>query len=187
MEKIKIGIIAGSLRKASFCRKLANNVLAMLPSGFEANIIEIGNLPMYNQDYDDEGKTPPEWDTFRNQIKSCDGFLLITPEYNRSIPPVLKNAVDIASRPYGKNVWDGKGGGIISLSVGKLGAFGANHALRQVMVFLNVLLLQQPEAYIGEAASLFDAEGKIAVPGTKKFLEDYCAALAAWITRLRKT
>jgi chromate reductase len=185
MSKTKIGVLAGSLRKESFCRKTAKIVSALMPENFEMRMVDISNLPMYNQDYDDEGKTPETWKAFREEIKSLDGYLFVTPEYNRSLPPVLKNALDIASRPYGQNVWNGKPGAIISVSVGKLGAFGANHHLRQTLVFLNVLLLQQPEAYIGEIASLLDEKGELTNPGTKQFLESYAKAFAGWVEKIR--
>jgi chromate reductase len=156
-----------------------------MPENFEMRTVDISNLPMYNQDYDDEGRTPEAWKVFRDEIKSLDGFLFVTPEYNRSLPPVLKNALDIASRPYGQNVWNGKPGAIISVSIGKLGAFGANHHLRQTLVFLNVLLLQQPEAYIGDIAGLLDSKGELKNPETKKFLESYAAAFAGWVEKIR--
>jgi chromate reductase len=185
MNKIKIGVFSGSLRKESFCRKTAHAISGMMPSTFEMKPIEIGNLAMYNQDYDDEGHPPEEWQRFRREVKDLDGFLFVTPEYNRSIPPALKNALDIGSRPYGQNVWGGKPGAIVSVTIGKLGAFGANHQLRQAVVFLNIYTMQQPEAYIGEAAALFDERGELKNQGTADFLQQYADAIAAWVQRYR--
>lgn len=127
----KIGIILGSLRKESFSKKIANNVASLFPEGYEAEIVEIGNLALYNQDFDDENNVPAEYTAFRNKMKEIDAVLFITPEYNRSVPAVLKNALDVGSRPYGASVWDGKPAAIISQSPGSLSAFGANHHLRQ--------------------------------------------------------
>ena len=184
MSTIQIGVVAGSARKDSYSRKIAAAVCARMPGTFEMKMMDIGRLPMYNQDYDDEGRTPAEWSGFREAVKSLDGVLVVTPEYNRSFPPLLKNALDIASRPYGQNAWNGKPGAVISVSPGKMGAFGANHHLRQVTAFLNIHLMQQPEAYIGEAASLFDEHGALTDEGTGKFLADYAAAFAAWVEKI---
>jgi chromate reductase len=185
MEKIKIGVFTGSLRKESFCRKTAQAIGGMVGGPFEMRPMEIGNLAMFNQDYDDEGRTPPEWRRFREEVKDLEGFLFVTPEYNRSFPPVLKNALDIASRPYGQNVWSGKPGAVISVSPGKLGGFGANQHLRQTMGFLNIILMQQPEAYIGDAASLFDERGELTNQGTRDFLQKFADAFTAWVQRFR--
>ena len=185
MNKILIGVVIGSARKNSYSRKIAAAVCDRMPGAFEMRMMDIENLPMYNQDYDDEGRTPPAWSGFREAVKSLDGVFLVTPEYNRSFPPLLKNALDVASRPYGQNAWNGKPGAIISVSPGKIGAFGANHHLRQVTAFLNIPLMQQPEAYIGEAAALFDERGTLTSEGTGKFLADYAAAFAAWVEKIR--
>jgi chromate reductase len=185
MNKIRIGVLVGSARKDSYSRKIAALICDRMPGVFEMRMMDIGSLPMYNQDYDDEGRTPAEWIAFREAVKSLDGVLLVTPEYNRSFPPLLKNALDIASRPYGQNAWNGKPGAIISVSPGKMGAFGASQHLRQVAAFLNILLMQQPEAYIGEAAALFDERGAFKNEGTGKFLADYAAAFAAWVEKIR--
>ncbi|MGH8504595.1 MAG: NADPH-dependent FMN reductase, partial [Stenotrophobium sp.] len=124
---------------------------------------------------------PPVCKQLKGEIKSADAVLFVTPEYNRSVPGVLKNAIDVGSRPYGQSVWDGKPGAIVSASVGAVGGFGANHHLRQSMVFLNVPLLQQPEAYIGGADKLFDAAGKLVNEGTRGFLQKFMQAYAAWV------
>ena len=177
-------VLVGSLRKDSFNRKMALALAELAAPGLKLEIIEIGHLPLYNQDLDTN--PPAEWVALRDRIRKADAVLFATPEYNRSIPGVLKNAIDIASRPYGKNTFDGKPGAVISVSPGAIGGFGANHHLRQSLVFLNVLPLQQPEAYIGGAATLFDAEGKITNPATKEFLAKFVAAFAAWIEKNAK-
>ncbi|AEF83634.1 probable NADPH:quinone oxidoreductase 2 [Treponema primitia ZAS-2] len=185
MKKIKIGVFTGSLRRASFCKKTALAVSALMPEEFEMVPVEIGSLAMYNQDFDDFGNPPGEYSFFRQEVKMLDGLLFITPEYNRSIPPVLKNALDIGSRPYGHNIWNNKPGAIISVSIGKMGGFGANHQLRQAMVFLNIFLMQQPEAYIGEVASLFDDQGEISNKSSRDFLKNYADAFARWVLRFK--
>lgn len=181
MSKKTIGVFIGSLRRDSFSRKIANFVISLAPSDFEFKIIELGDLPVYNQDYDDDGTPPPAYNKFREQVKGVDGFLFVTPEYNRSVPAVLKNALDIGSRPYGQSVWDGKPGGIISVSPGHLAAFGANHHLRQSMVFLNVLMLQQPEAYVGDVADILDEKGNVVPERSIKFLQQYVTAFVKWV------
>lgn len=144
-------------------------------------IVEIGQLALYNQDLDEA--PPQSWTSFREQIKSADAVLFVTPEYNRSVPGVLKNAIDVGSRPYPHNVWNGKPGAVLSLSPGAVGGFGANHHLRQSMVFLNVPMMQQPEAYIGRAADLFDDAGAMTNEGTRKFFESFITAFSAWIAK----
>lgn len=180
----KIGIFVGSLRKGAFSKSIADYITSITPEGYEIREVEFSNLPMYNPDLDDAGEKPAQWIKFRNEVKDLDGFLFITPEYNRSVPAVLKNALDVGSRPYGESVWDGKPGGIISVSPGAYGAFGANHHLRQVMVFLNVLMLQQPEAYLGDIMSALDEDGNISDDRTKKFLQDYVGALVKWVDKV---
>jgi chromate reductase len=186
MKKIKIGILSGSLRKDSFCKKTARAVSALMPDAFETVFVEIDGLALYNQDFDDEKKLPPSWVEFRRQIGNLDGFLFVTPEYNRGVPAALKNALDIASRPYGENQWDGKPGAIISVTIGKLGAFGAYHALRQTLGFLNVLLLNQPEMYVSGADTLFNAQGEPAADGTRQFFSGFANQFAAWVTKMKK-
>ncbi|MBU5340904.1 NADPH-dependent FMN reductase [Caldifermentibacillus hisashii] len=180
---VKIGILIGSLRKESFSRKLAENVSALFPEGYETEIVEIGNLPLYNQDFDDYNNVPAEYTTFRNKIKEIDAVLFITPEYNRSVPAVLKNALDVGSRPYGKSVWDGKPAAVISQSPGNLSAFGANHHLRQSLVVLNMPTVQQPEAYIGNVAALLDENGKINNQDTIQFLQSFVDAFVDLIKK----
>ncbi|MES2115577.1 MAG: NAD(P)H-dependent oxidoreductase [Pseudomonadota bacterium] len=182
MTAKKIGILVGSLRKDSYTRKVANALTALAPSTLAFEFIDIGELPLYNQDLEEHGAVAPvAWTTFRQRVQGCDGVLFFTPEYNRSVPAALKNAIDVGSRPYGSSVWGGKPGAIVSVSPGAIGGFGANHHLRQSMVFLDVPLLQQPEAYIGGAAKLFDESGKLASEGTGEFLQKFAAAYAHWV------
>lgn len=138
---------------------------------------------MFNQDYEGELETPAEFTTFRNNVKGLDGVLFVTPEYNRSVPGVLKNALDVASRPYGESAWNGKPAAIISVSPGNLSAFGANHHLRQTLSFLNMPIVQQPEAYIGNVTELLDQEGNITNEGTVQFLQSFVDTLVELIKR----
>ena len=179
-----IAVFVGSLRKESFNRKMALALAAMAPPSLKLEIVEIRDLPLYDQDED--ANPPAAWTSFRQRIAKADGVLFVTPEYNRSIPGPLKNAIDVGSRPYGKSAWNGKPGAIVSVSPGAIGAFGANHHLRQTLVFLNVPAMPQPEAYIGGADKLFDAEGKIANPGTRDFLANFLTAFAGWIERFSR-
>ena len=187
MSKINIGVFVGSLRKESFSRKIAKELLRISPDQLKLEEVSLEGLPIYNQDFDDEKKVPQEYMKFRNQVRSYDAFLFITPEYNRSVPAVLKNAIDVGSRPYGESVWDGKPGAVISVSPGKLSGFGANHHLRQSMVFLNVPMMQQPEAYIGDAGSLFDENGSMTNDNSRQFLQKFMEAFLVWVeTNIRK-
>jgi chromate reductase, NAD(P)H dehydrogenase (quinone) len=155
MAKVKsVSVIIGSLRKASLNRKIANALVEIALPYLRLDVVEIGGLPLYNQDFDVD--PPKAWIDFREQIGSSGAVLFVTPEYNRSVPAPLKNAIDVGSRPYGQSVWDGKPGAVISVTPGALGGFGANHHLRQSLVFLNVPMLQQPEAYIGNVDKLLD-------------------------------
>jgi chromate reductase len=181
MDKIRnVAVIVGSLRKDSINRKVANALAELAPAGLKLDIIEIGHLPIYNQD-GDEGP-PAAWTEFRDRIRAADAVLFVTPEHNRSVPAALKNALDIGSRPYGKSAWSGKPGAVVSASPGGIGGFGANHHLRQSLVFLNVPAMAQPEAYIGGADKLFDANGELVNDGTRKFLQGFMQAYGAWIT-----
>jgi chromate reductase len=173
-----VAVIVGSLRKDSINRKVANALAELAPEGLELNIVEIGQLPIYNQDGDED--PPAEWTAFRERIKAADAVLFVTPEHNRSVPAALKNAIDIGSRPYGKSAWSGKPGAIVSASPSGIGGFGANHHLRQSLVFLNIPTMAQPEAYIGGADKLFDPAGKLSNDGTRKFLQTFMQAYAAW-------
>jgi chromate reductase len=174
-----VAVFVGSLRKDSFNRKLAKALITMAPASLKLGIVEIGDLPLFTQDF--EANPPQAVREFKQRVEAADAVLFVTPEYNRSVPGVLKNAVDIGSRPYGKSSWNGKPGAIISVSPGAIGAFGANHHLRQSLVFLNVPTMPQPEAYIGNAASLFDDKGTLVNDSTCDFLQKFLQAFAQWI------
>ena len=176
-----VAVLVGSLRKESFNRKMAHALAAAAPAGLTLKIVEIGDLPLYNEDV--EATPPAAWVAFRDAVKATDALLFVTPEYNRSVPGVLKNALDVGSRPYGSSVWSGKPGAVVSVSPGAIGGFGANHHLRQSLVFLDVPTLQQPEAYIGGAAKLFDDQGKLINEGTQGFISKFMQAYAAWVEK----
>ncbi len=176
-----IAVIIGSLRKESFSRKIARSLTILAPESLKLEIIEIGELPMYNQDLDE---TPPvAWTEFRRRLNGCDGFLFVTPEYNRSVPAVLKNAIDVGSRPYGQSAWNGKPAAVVSVSPGPLGGFGANHHVRQSLVFLNVPAMPQPEAYIGGAAHLFDGSGALTDESKRDSLRKFLNAFEIWVAK----
>jgi NAD(P)H-dependent FMN reductase/ketosteroid isomerase-like protein len=175
----KIAILVGSLRKNSLTRNVAHAFAMLSSEHLACSFIEIGDLPLYNEDLDE--KPPTSWVRFRSEIKHHDAVLFFTPEYNRSIPGCLKNAVDVGSRPEGKSVFNGLAAGVVSVTPYKLGAFGANHALRQTFAFLNMPVMQQPEAYIPDAANLFDSEGQLKNEDTRAFLAKYATAFAHWV------
>jgi chromate reductase len=177
-----VAVIVGSLRKNSFNRKVANQLAVLAPASLKLAIVEIRDLALYDEDLDTTAP-PAAWAAFRQHVKAADAVLFVTPEYNRSVPGVLKNAIDVGSRPYGQSAWDRKPAAVVSVSPGAIGAFGANHHLRQSLVFLNMPTMQQPEAYIGGAAGLFDADGKLANEKTADFLRKVMEAFAAWIER----
>lgn len=182
MPPKKIAVIIGSLRKASLNRQFAHEVMALAPPSLLLDIVEIDGLQLFNEDLEGNGTSAPEaWSRFRQSIAPKDGVLFFTPEYNRSVPGVLKNAIDIGSRPYGESVWAGKPAAIVSVSPGATGGFGANHHLRQSMVFLDMPLLQQPEAYIGGASKLLGPDGKFNNEGTRQFMKKFIDAFAAWV------
>ena len=180
-----IGIIVGSLRNESFSKKLARCILEMAPQGFEFKTIPLGDLPVYNQDFDDEDRVPDAYVTFREAIRAVDGVIFVTPEYNRSIPGVLKNALDVGSRPYGKNMWDGKPAAIFSNSPGNISAFGANHHLRQCLVFLNVPAMQQPEVYLPGINEAFDESGDLKSQETRALVQGAVDAYIDWFNKLK--
>ena len=175
-----VAVLIGSLRKESFNRKLAMALKRMSPDSLRLESVEIGGLPLYNQDLEGDAA----WAAFRERIARADAILFVTPEYNRSVPAALKNAIDVGSRPHGRNVWDRKPAAIVTSTPGAIGGFGANHHLRQSMVFLNMPAMQQPEAYIGQVDKLLSADGDIANPGTREFLSKFLAAFADWIDRV---
>ncbi|HJU22242.1 MAG TPA: NADPH-dependent FMN reductase [Casimicrobiaceae bacterium] len=178
-QEWNVAVVVGSLRKDSYNRKMAHALCRMAPPSLHCEIVEIRDLPLYNQD--DDANPPAPSVAFKARIEKAQAVLFVTPEYNRSVPGVLKNAIDIASRPYGKSAWNSKPCAIVSVSPGAIGGFGANHALRQSLVFLNMPALQQPEAYIGGAAELFDAQGNFAKDSTREFMKKFMDAFVTWI------
>jgi len=181
MARKKIAVIVGSLRKGSFSRKMARALILLAPDPLECELVEIRGLPLYDQDLDDN--PPPEWTEFRERIRTYDGVLFVTPEYNRSVPGALKNAIDVGSRPYGKSAWAGKPAAVVSVAPGAIGGFGANHHLRQSLVFLNMPAMPQPEAYIGRAADLFNDAGDLTSDSTREFASTFMDAFAAWVVK----
>lgn len=178
-DKINVAVIVGSLRKDSLNRKVAFALARLAPENLVLHQIGIGELPLYNQDLDEN--PPGAWIKFRDEVKGKDAILFVTPEYNRSIPAPLKNAIDVGSRPYGKSVWAKKPGAVISVSPGRTGGFGANHHLRQTFAFLDVPVMQQPEAYLGGADKMFDEKGNLKDESAEKFLRKFIEAFADWI------
>lgn len=180
MDRYKIAIVVGSLRKDSINRKIAVSLCAMAHERLNCDIVPIGDLPLYNQDSD---PNPPEqYERFRKEIAAADGVLFVTPEYNRGVPGVLKNAVDVGSRPYGKSVWNQKPAAIVSASPGSIGGFGANHQLRQAAVFLNMPVMQHPEAYLGHVNDdSFDGDGTLKDGPLKDLVMSLSKAFGDWV------
>ena len=176
----KVAVLVGSLRVGSFTRAIAEAVAEAAAPRLNCQFVSIGDLPLYNPDLDTE--TPPAaWSRLRGEIAASEAVLFATPEYNRSLPGVLKNALDVGSRPYGKSVWNRKPAAIVSVAPGMLGAFGANHHLRQPLVFLNMPVMQQPEAYISKVSDLLDSDGRLTRSDTREFLGDFANSFADWI------
>jgi chromate reductase, NAD(P)H dehydrogenase (quinone) len=179
---VRVALIVGSLRQGSYSRALAMAVKDLAAPGLELVPVEIGDLPLYNPDLEDQ--VPASWARFRQAVEATTAVLFVTPEYNRSIPGALKNALDVGSRPYGHSVWQGKPAAIVSVSPGAIGAFGANHHLRQPLVFLNMPTMQQPEAYIGNVETLLE-DGVLKNEGTRAFLKTFADAFAEWIEKTK--
>lgn len=175
-------VLVGSLRKESFTRKVADALAVIAAPALNLEQLEIGQLSHYNQDLETEAP-PAAWQAFRDRLRTADAVLFATPEYNRSVPGVLKNAIDVGSRPPGKSAWAGKPAAVVSVSIGALGGFGANHHLRQSLTFLDMPCMQAPEAYLGGAKQMFDADGKLTNDSTREFLTKFAAAFTAWIER----
>jgi len=176
----KIAIIVGSLREGSINRKVARSICALRGDNLDCSMIEIGDLPLYNQDLD--ANPPEQWRRFREQVGSADGILFCSPEYNRGIPGVLKNAIDVGSRPYGQSVFDKKPGAIVTASPGSIGGFGANHQIRQAAVFLNMPIMKQPEAYLGHVSDdSFDEAGCLKEGPLKELITGLAHALHDWV------
>ena len=180
MDRYKTAILVGSLRKDSINLKVAKSLCAMAHERLNCDIVEIGDLPLYNQEYD--GNSPPEYERFRDEIRAADGVLFVTPEYNRGVPGVLKNAIDVGSRPYGKSVWNQKPAAIVTASPGSIGGFGANHQVRQACVFLNMPVMQHPEAYLGKVNDdSFDADGCLKDGPLKDIVVKLSKAFGDWV------
>lgn len=177
----KIGIITGSLRRESFSRKVAEMVANTATESLSFEMIDIGKLEIYNQDLDDN--PPDEWRKFKVSIQKFDGFIFVTPEYNRSIPAILKNAIDIGSRPYGENSWNGKPGAVISVSPGQTGGFGANHHLRQILVCVNVPVMAGPEAYMGNIMNMLGDNNSSANNDTIQLIKKFVLSFERWVSR----
>jgi chromate reductase len=180
MDRYKIATVVGSLREGSINRRIGRAICAMAQDKLDCAMVEIGNLPLYNQDYD--GNSPAEYQRFRDEIRAADGLLFVTPEYNRGVPGVLKNAIDVGSRPYGESVWTQKPAAIVSASSGPIGGFGANHHLRQACVFLNMPVMQHPEAYLGHVTDdSFAEDGTLKDGGLKDLVGSIAGAFADWV------
>lgn len=176
----RIAILVGSLRRNSINAKVARSICAIRGDGLDCAMVEIGDLGLYNQDL--ENDPPQSWLRFKRQIAEADGILFCTPEYNRGVPGVLKNAIDIGSRPYGQSVWKGKPAAIVSASPGGIGGFGANHQLRQACVFLDMPVMQQPEAYLGHVTDdSFGPDGLVKDGPLKELLEKLAHAYHDWV------
>jgi chromate reductase len=182
----KIAIIVGSLREGSINRKVARSICALRNDNLDCSMIDISDLPPYNQDLD---SSPPEqWQRFRKQIAEADGVLFCSPEYNRGIPGVLKNAIDVGSRPYGQSVFDKKPGAIVTASPGSIGGFGANHQIRQACVFLNMPVMQQPEAYLGHVSDgSFDESGCLKDGPVKEIITGLAHAFYDWVDMIHRS
>lgn len=181
MSKIRVAVFVGSLRKESFNRHLARSVERLAPDDFSFDHVQIDDLPLYNQDFD--ASYPAEFKRLKQQVEAADALLFVTPEYNRSIPGVLKNAIDIASRPWGTNSFAGKPGAVIGVSVGATGTALAQQHLRNVLAYLDVPTLGQPEVFIQHKDGLFGSDGKIGSEGTHKFLQGFVERYVAWVKR----
>jgi chromate reductase, NAD(P)H dehydrogenase (quinone) len=178
-EQRDVAVIVGSLRKESLNRRMARNLETLAPAHLRLQIVEIRDLPLYDQDLD--SSPPAPWVSFRDRIRRAHAVLFVTPEYNRSIPAPLKNAIDVGSRPYGQSAWSGKAAAIVSVSPSAMGGFGANHHLRQSLVFLDMPAMQQPEAYIGRAGEIFDKDGDLPIGSTREFMTGFMVAFSEWI------
>jgi chromate reductase len=180
MAQYRIGVIVGSLRRESFNRKLAHGITRLAPSELELRMLEIGDLPLYNQDYDDDQPEPVQ--RLKREIRACQGIVFVTPEYNRSMTGVLKNALDQASRPYGDSAWAGKPAGMIGVSIGSVGTACAQQHLRDALAYLDMPVLGQPEVFIQVTDDLFQPDGSIG-PGSRDFLKKWMDRYAAWVQK----
>ena len=186
MARHKIAIIVGSLREGSINRKVARSICGLRNDNLDCSMVEIGDLPLYNQDLD--GNPPEQWLRFRDQVGAAHGVLFCSPEYNRGIPGVLKNAIDVGSRPYGQSVFDKKPAAIVTASPGSIGGFGANHQIRQACVFLNMPVMQQPEAYLGHVSDdSFDDKGCLKEGALKEIIVGLAHAFHDWVDMIHRS
>jgi chromate reductase len=181
MAKRRVAVLIGSLRKDAFSRRLAEALQSLQPASLELDLIGL-DMPLYNQDLETEDP-PAAWTVFRKRVAACDAVLFVSPEYNRGMPAAIKNAIDVGSRPYGKGVVNGKPCAVASNSPGAIGGFGANHQIRQSVVFLDMPMMQQPELYVGHVDKAIEAGGKVVNDSTKQLLEKFLAKFADWIER----
>jgi chromate reductase len=179
MDTYRIAVMIGSLRKDSLNRKMALALAALAPQEFSFNHVRIDDLPLYNQD--DDGRPGEAVKRLKSDIAGSQGVLFVTPEYNRSVPGVLKNAIDHASRPYGQSAWAGKPAGVIGVSVGAIGTAIAQQHLRNMLAYLDMPTLGQPEAFIGNREGLFNDKGQIGPDDTRKFLQAWMDKYVAWV------
>jgi chromate reductase len=184
MDKYKIAVLAGSLRREAFTVKIAKYVMGLMPDDFEPKLLDLSGLVMFNQDFDADGLTPDAWKVFREEVDAADGVLFVTPEYNRSFPAVLKNALDIGSRPPGQNKWNGKPGGLIGVTPGNMFAITGASMLRHTMSFLNIILMNSPEQYIADVSQILDENGAVTQEYRQKSLQAWTEAYAEWVRRL---
>lgn len=182
---LNVAVLVGSLRKDAYSRKIAHVLMGLAPASLDCRIVELADLPLYTEDLD--SAPPASWTRFRSEIQAADAVLIVTPEYNRSIPGGLKNAIDVGSRPPYHSVWDGLPTAVVSVSPYKLGGFGANHHIRQSLVFLNMPVMQQPEAYLPEVAGMLDERGALVSAESREFLTKVISSFAAWAQTLAAT
>ena len=182
---LNVAVLVGSLRKDAYSRKIAHVLMGLAPASLDCRIVELADLPLYTEDLD--SAPPASWTRFRSEIQAADAVLIVTPEYNRSIPGGLKNAVDVGSRPPYHSVWDGLPTAVVSVSPYKLGGFGANHHIRQCLVFLNMPVMQQPEAYLPEVAGMLDERGALVSAESREFLTKVISSFASWAQTLAAT
>jgi chromate reductase len=178
-----IGVLLGSFRETAFTRSIARAAIEYIPASYEARVPALDRLPLFDQGHDDDGTTPEEWSAFRAEVAALDAVLIVMPEHNRSFPAVLKNALDIASRPAGQSVWGGKPAAVISSSPGRIGGALANQHIRQTLTFLNIHVMQTPELYISDVAALVDEDGILIDESTLRHIEKFIAAFIAWVER----
>ena len=180
-SQYKVALVVGSLRKDSFNSKLAAALQSLAPEELTFERLQIDDLPLYNQD--DDASPAPSVKRIKSQIAASQALLFVTPEYNRSIPGVLKNALDHASRPYGQNAWEGKPAGVMGISIGSIGTAVAQQHLRTILAYLDVPTLGQPEVFLQATDGFFDDKGGFGKDGTRKFLQDWMDRYVGWIRK----